>query len=39
VDEPKIVGRMLKKDNLTHSDAFKKMCESTQSSLLGRVAC
>ena len=39
VEEPKGIFKMLKQANLTNSEAFKKLTETSQSSLLGRVAC
>ena len=39
VEEPKSVFKMLKQANLANSDTFKKLSETTQSSLLGRIAC
>ena len=39
VEEPSKVYKMLKQANVTNSDAFKKLSELSQSSLLGRIAC
>jgi len=39
VEEPKNVFKMVKQANVTNSEAFKKLSEASQSSLLGRIAC
>ena len=39
VDEPKAVFKLIKSDNVTNKEQFKKLSEVSQSSLLGRIAC